>query len=133
MEALVSVLSGRPLRFHFSLHNDGDRAVVVPRWFGPLGAFVTAELVDADGALVYETPATKFKPKLSPTAPASYVSVEPGHTVGAVFALDVEDDLDLKAGLHRLDLTYSNLQYRGYAGNDFGSVTVTASVELELT
>jgi len=130
MEGLVSVLSGRPLRFHFSLHNDGGEPATVPRLFGALGSFVTASVVDADGEVVWESPVVKFKPKLDPADPTSYLALEPGHTLGAVFALD--DEPPLAAGDHRLDVAYSNLQYRGTGDHPVGRLEAGASAEFEV-
>jgi hypothetical protein len=129
MECRAEIMQREPLTVHFSLvqPRDAPRSMWVPRVLLPVGAFVAAELRDASGAVVWNTERPKFHPKLDPASPAAYVELEPGYSYGVVLALE---GARLGAAEHALTLSYTNLQYRGFAGHELGDQSCTVTVRI---
>lgn len=129
LECLVAVLATDPLTFHISLHNPGTAAaaVYVPRSLKPLGAFVRVEVRDLDGAVMYATQPPKFTPKLDPFHVDSYVEVEPGYSYGVLLECTA---VSLSSAEYRVDVSYSNLQYRGFPGHVIGEQAAHRSIRI---
>ena len=116
---LLRILSGRPLRVHFSLVNppETEQPVRVPAVLGPVGAFVELQVRDADARLVYETERPKLKLKLDPRRPSSYLALQPGYSFGAVLELD-PDELWLEPGDYLVRSSYDSHEYSGPEGEE---------------
>lgn len=129
LECLVAILATDSLTLHISLHNPGTAAapVYVPRSLKPLGAFVRVEVRDLDGAVVYATQRPKFTPKLEPLHVDSYVEVEPGYSYGVLFECTT---VSLPSAEYRVDVSYSNLQYRGFPGHFIGEQVAHRSISI---
>jgi hypothetical protein len=129
MECRAQIVTTDPLTVHFSLLQpaSAEEPLWVPRVLQPLGAFVSAELHDGAGAIVWKTERPKFQPKLAPSSPAAYVELDPGYSHGVILALE---GAKIGAGQHSLTLTYQNLQYRGFAGHDLGEQTCTTTIKV---
>ncbi|WP_188931010.1 hypothetical protein [Puia dinghuensis] len=103
-------------------------SIYVPRSLKPLGAFMQVKVRDSKGAIVYETQLPKFAPKLEISHKASYVAIDPGYSYGVLLECETAQ---LPTGEYRVEVSYSNLQFRGFPGNFIGdqkchsSITVT--------
>ena len=131
IDLLVEVLSTEPFRLHASLHQPDAAAEVawVPRLLRPIGAFVRVRVSNTAGESMFETKVPKFKPKLKPGNDASYLPLEPGYSYGTVFDLDVGQ---VTAGPYRLEVSYSNLDYRGTPERPLGELLLTTQREIAL-
>ena len=127
------MVSGRPLRVHFSLVNppEAEEPVRVPAVLGPVGAFVALQVRDADARLVYETERPKLKLKLDPRQPASYLTLQPGYSFGAVLELD-RDELWLEAGDYLVRCSYESHEFAGPEGEEQRSIACSAEEGLRL-
>lgn len=128
---LVAIVTLRPLLLHVSLHNPPAAAasLYVPRSMKPLGAFVRVEVRDRSGAVVYQTHQPKFAPKLEIGDRKSYVAVEPGYSYGVLLECDISS---LPPGDYRVDVSYSNLEFRGFSGHIIGDQACKASIGVTL-
>lgn len=131
IELVVEVLATEPLRLHVSLHQPetAKAPAWVPRLLRPVGAFVRVVVRDTAGESLYQTYAPKFKPKLKPSDDQSYLLVEPGYSYGTVFELDPGQ---VTAGVYRIEVDYSNLDYRGTPDRPLGKLELTAVRETSL-
>jgi hypothetical protein len=119
MECLVAIVTTHPLALHVSLYNPPTAATSlhVPRSLKPLGAFMHVEVRDRSGTLVYETQPPKFAPKLEVSHAESYVALEPGYSYGVLLECDAPP---LPPGDYRVEVSYSNLQFRGFSDHFIG-------------
>jgi len=129
MDCLAAIVTTRPLALHVSLCNPSTDTTTlhVPRSLKPLGAFMRVEVKDRNGALVYETQAPKFAPKLEVSHAGSYVAIEPGYSYGVLLECDAPP---LPPGKYRAEVSYSNLQFRGFAGHFIGDQRCHASISV---
>ena len=127
MHCLMEIVNTHPLTLHFNLYNPPEAAapVYVPRSLKPLGAFVQAEVRDRDDAVVHKTQPPKFAPKLDASQAMSYVAIDPGYSYGVLLEFD---DLPLPPGDYRMEVSYSNLQFRGFPGHDLGDQRCQTSI-----
>jgi hypothetical protein len=125
------IAGGAPLSFHFVLSSPAAAAepLLVPRVLAPLGAFVTVEVRDRAGALVYETRPPKFTPKLAPDSREAYVSIDPGYGYGTAF---VDERATLAPGEYEITIAYSNLYFRGFAGHSLGEQRCSTTVRYSI-
>lgn len=130
---LLHVVGGRPLSVHFSLVNpaEAEAEVRVPALLGPVGAFVTIEVADADGRPVYGSQRPKIKLKLDPSVRESYVVLRPGNTYGILLVVD-RDDLWLEPGEYTVRATYSNREFTGPSDDPIGAQNCSATADLSL-
>jgi hypothetical protein len=127
MECLAAIVTTHPLTMHISLHNPptATSSIHVPRSLKPLGAFMHVKVSDRSGALVYETQLPKFAPKLETSHAESYVEIEPGYSYGVLLECDAPP---LQHGYYRVEVSYSNLQFRGFAGHFIGDQRCYTSI-----
>jgi hypothetical protein len=128
----VAVIETRPLRIHAWLHHlpPAEDPVLVPRPFAPIGLFVAVTIRDAAGADIFHTEQPKVRLKLDPSEPGSYVALDAGATYGAI--LDVPAPA-LPPGRYALHATYSNHQFAGPAGREFGPLAFEAAARFEVS
>jgi len=122
MEYLTRVVRSRPLTIHFCLFNPQrtGRPVYIPRTLGPLGVFVTLEVRDASGELVYDGPTVRATHRLAPSDPGSYHELEAGYTFGVMLEVD---DFDPPAGEYQLRVQYANRPFSGTPSTPVGALT----------
>lgn len=87
------------------------------------------EVRDSSGSLVYETQPPKFAPKLEISHPESYIGLEPGYSYGVLLECDAPP---LPPGDFRVEVSYSNLQFRGFSGNFIGDQKCHTSINVTL-
>jgi hypothetical protein len=118
MHCLATITQKQPLTIYFSLYNPVDAGAVlhVPRMLLPLGAFVKVEIRTGD-QIVYASHQPKFSPKLRPDRQEAYIALDPGHGYGVLLELE---GVSLPRGDYTIHLLYSNLQYRGFPGQELG-------------
>ena len=131
MEYLTRVLGSRPLTIHFCLYNPAqtNRPVYIPRVLGPPGVFVTVEISDAAGKVVYEGPTVRATHRLDPADPASYRELEAGYTAGVVLEVN---DFEARAGRYEVRLKYSNRPFMGTPTTPVGTLTHEATLALDI-
>ena len=131
MEYLTAIIQPRPLTIHFSLLNPERASAPVygPVMLEPLGAFLNVVVRDGMGEVVCQTHAPKFTPKLKPTSDDAYLAIEPGRSHGAVF---VVDDCELAPGTYRVQVTYSNRDYRGTAARPVGELSYATVLSVSI-
>jgi hypothetical protein len=131
MEYLTAVVDRRPLTIHFSLSNPprATSPVHVPLMLEPLGAFVTVVVKDGMGEVVCQTHRPKFTPKLKPSSDDAYLTLEPGRSHGAVFALD---ECTPGPGKYRVQISYTNLDYRGTPARPVGELAFTTTLDVTI-
>lgn len=118
MHCLATITQKQPLTIYFSLYNPADAGAVlyVPRVLLPVGAFVKVEIRSGE-QVVYATRQPKFSPKLRPDKQEAYVALDPAHGHGVLLELE---GVSLPRGDYMIHLQYSNLQYRGFTGQELG-------------
>ena len=131
MEYLTAIVQQHPLTIHFSLLNPARASgpVYVPVMLEPLGAFVNVVVRDGMGQVVCQTHRPKFTPKLKPSADHAYLALEPGYSHGVLLPLD---DCTLTPGAYRVQVTYSNLDYRGSPARPVGELAFSTVLALTL-
>jgi len=129
IECLTTIVTTHPLVLHASLHNPPTAAtsVHVPRSLKPLGAFIQVKVTDHSGVLIYETQPPKFAPKLEVSHAESYVTIEPGYSYGVLLECDAPP---LLPGDYRVEVSYSNLQFRGFSGHFIGDQRCHSSLSV---
>ena len=131
MECLAAIVTTRPLALHVSLYNPSTAAtgLYVPRSLKPLGAFMHVTVRDSSGTSVFETQLPKFAPKLEVSDAESYVALEPGYSYGVVL---VCDRALLPPGDYHAEVSYSNLQFRGFSGHFIGDQKCHTSISIKV-
>ena len=131
LECLATIATINPLALHVSLQNPptAATAVHVPRSLKPIGAFMEVKVRDQSGAVLYETQPPKFAPKLEPDHEQSYVAIEPGYSYGVLLHCDVQP---LPPGDYRVEVVYSNLEFRGFPGFFLGDQRCCSSISVRV-
>jgi hypothetical protein len=131
VQYLATITQTTPLTIHFSLYNpaESEGPVDVPRLLGPLGYFVSVEIMDENHQVVYQSYPPKVKLKLDPSRPESYQVLEPGYTYGIVLKVE---DFQPAPGDYQLSVAYSNQNFRGYPGHELGEMAYRATLSFHL-
>jgi hypothetical protein len=125
MEYLTRVVCSQPLTIHFCLYNPSRtaRPVFIPRSLGPLGVFVTLEIRDASGNVVFDGPTVRATHRLAPSDPDSYRELEAGYTSGVVLEVD---DFDPPPGAYEVRVQYTNRPFEGTPSTPVGPLACEA-------
>lgn len=131
MEYLTRIVCARPLTIHFCLYNPPEtaRPVAIPRTLAPLGVFVTLEIRDSSGNVVYDGPTVRATHRLSPTDPGSYQELESGYTFGVMLEVD---DFDGPPGTYEVRVRYTNAPFSGTPSTPVGSLRYEATLAFEV-
>ena len=129
----VEVLGLQPLRLSFHLRRPAEAtsSAFAPRLLGPLGYFVEVVVDTFAGERVYATTRPKAKPKLRPQDDGSYVELAPGERQGETLE-DEDAEIDGRAGIYVLRLTYSNREYTGTPACPVGALRAEAALDVEV-
>ena len=95
-----------------------------PRSLEPLGAFLAVEIRDAAGTVIYASHRPKWTPKLRPDHSESYVQLDPDTAMASCWS----SRRSRTPGALTLEVSYSNLGYRGFPGHQVGQQTCRVSV-----
>jgi hypothetical protein len=129
MQYLAAITQTFPPTLHFSLYNSENNPVYIPRLLGPLGYFITVEIMDENNKVVYRSSTPKAKPKLYPSKPESYQTLEPGYTCGIVLTVE---GYEPAPGEYRVSIKYSNLEFRGFPGHSLGKLTYSTMLSFHV-